>query len=353
MEVLILNCFCAAEKNPEKKPPGAFGWVKVPPGVFVSSTVGVKGALIEVDSLLGRLADCARRCLILSTELGGLGDPFSGEVGLENVAELELKSVGVGGVTKVVGASRRFGGVAGRDVSIGCLTRGFFGVSGLSCACSCTNCCTSLGFAVASSCSDGCGALPGRELRLFLLLVGRNNPPNPPPPPPLPTDLTDSRPPDFLRDNAEKDPRSLLPGEGLRAGTAGGGRASTLEGSTMWGMLTDGSAEDAASDEFTASESASMGLACWLSWGEDSVRYPAWESRGDSDGLIGFLLEALCQSRDFRNGTNNSNRVPKWKWECWAGQKRFRYGEASSDSGRPSRRQELRQVLLTGCLLRD
>lgn len=45
--------FCAAEKKDEKR----FGCVSVPPGVLVSSMVGVKGALMEVESLLGSFAD--------------------------------------------------------------------------------------------------------------------------------------------------------------------------------------------------------------------------------------------------------------------------------------------------------
>lgn len=96
------------------------GCVRVPPGVFVSSIVGVSGAAIEFDSLLGRFCDCARRCLILSTdERGFVGDCF--EVGLGGNVALE-GSVGVGGVTRVVGVvgllPGRLGGVSGRDVEV-------------------------------------------------------------------------------------------------------------------------------------------------------------------------------------------------------------------------------------------
>ena len=91
------------------------GCVRVPPGVLVSSIVGVNGAGIEFESLLGKVCDCARRCLMLSTDDKGLdGDCF--EVGLVNRANVELEgSVGVGGVTSVVGVSGRPGGVSGSD----------------------------------------------------------------------------------------------------------------------------------------------------------------------------------------------------------------------------------------------
>lgn len=73
---------------------------------------------MDVESLLGRFADCARRCRMLSTELKGraAGEPFVGEPGLENDA---VGSVGVGGVMRVVGVCSRFGGVAGNVVSKG------------------------------------------------------------------------------------------------------------------------------------------------------------------------------------------------------------------------------------------
>jgi len=65
--------------------------------------VGVSGAAMEFESLLGRVCDCARRCLMLSTDDRGLlGDCFL--PGLGNCENVELDgSVGVGGVTNVVG----------------------------------------------------------------------------------------------------------------------------------------------------------------------------------------------------------------------------------------------------------
>lgn len=70
---------------------------------------------MEFESLLGRVWDCARRCLMLSTDDKGLvGDCFV--AGLVNREKVELEgSVGVGGVTRVVGVSGRPGGVSGSD----------------------------------------------------------------------------------------------------------------------------------------------------------------------------------------------------------------------------------------------
>jgi hypothetical protein len=85
---------------------------------------------MDWDSLLGMLEDCNRRFWRLSWDdvvslRFLLGVFFGGPLG--NSA---FGSVGVGGVTNVVGVSVRFGGVAGRDAV---LTRGrprFFGVTG-------------------------------------------------------------------------------------------------------------------------------------------------------------------------------------------------------------------------------
>jgi len=70
------------------------------------------------ESLLGSVCDCARRCLMLSMEDKGLdGDCF--EPGLTNRENVELEgSVGVGGVTSVVGVSGRPGGVSGSDEAV-------------------------------------------------------------------------------------------------------------------------------------------------------------------------------------------------------------------------------------------
>ena len=105
----------------------------MPPGVFVSSTVGVRGAGTDCDSLLGRTDDCARRCLMRSTEDGAFvrfteGDAFCGD---DFVNSVPASVVGVGGVTNVVGVSKRLGGVSGKDcvlILLG-LPR-FVGVSG-------------------------------------------------------------------------------------------------------------------------------------------------------------------------------------------------------------------------------
>lgn len=80
---------------------------------------------MDCESLLGTLLACARRFLMLSTDDNEsvrfrLGVDFFGER-LGNVEASAFGSVGVGGVTKVVGVSERFGGVAG---SVAVLTLG-------------------------------------------------------------------------------------------------------------------------------------------------------------------------------------------------------------------------------------
>jgi hypothetical protein len=94
----------------------------VPPGVFTSSGWGVSGTEIDWDSLLGGfVAERTRLCDIMfpdgDTVTLGLGcDAFCFAPSLELVecvGETGCPSVGVGGVTNVVGASTRFGGVAG------------------------------------------------------------------------------------------------------------------------------------------------------------------------------------------------------------------------------------------------
>jgi hypothetical protein len=182
--------------------------------------------MVVVESLLGKLADWARRCRMLSTELRArvAGVPFVGDTG-RNVAEAEVGSVGVGGVTRVVGVSRRLGGVAGTVVSSG-LTL-CCGVSGLCWlatdgaeSCGCTNC-------------GGSSAL-GWSLTLFLLLEALNKPPKPPLPPPA--DFTESVSPDFFRDSL---PRNLLAGDGLRSGGGGAGRVAVVtDGSMMLAAIS-------------------------------------------------------------------------------------------------------------------
>lgn len=133
--------FCAAENTEEKNPPVDWGEnARVPPGVFVSSMVGVNGAVMALESLLGGfVAERARRCDIMFPEgettitLGFdcvwvcFAPAFALEVDRAGDAGA-FASVGVGGVTKVVGASPRFGGVAGIWVMIlfGALTGRLF-----------------------------------------------------------------------------------------------------------------------------------------------------------------------------------------------------------------------------------
>lgn len=119
----MLAAFCAAENTEEKNPlEDCCGTANPPPGVFASSIVGVRGAAIELDSLLGGfVAERARLCDIIlpegETTTSGMDcaeaclPPF---LTLEaDAGEAGRTSVGVGGVTRVVGASTRFGGVAG------------------------------------------------------------------------------------------------------------------------------------------------------------------------------------------------------------------------------------------------
>lgn len=85
--------------------------------------VGVRGAVIELDSLLGGfVAERARLCDIILPEgetatfefdCDALCLPPSFALETEVVGDAGLASVGVGGVTKVVGASIKLGGVAG------------------------------------------------------------------------------------------------------------------------------------------------------------------------------------------------------------------------------------------------
>jgi hypothetical protein len=120
----VLAAFCAAENTDEKKPLGDCPGPTVPPGVLASSSVGVSGADIEFDSLLGGFVDeRARRCDIMfpegDTVTFGFGwDEPCLELPTELVGDAGLMSVGVGGVTSVVGASTVFGGVAGICVMI-------------------------------------------------------------------------------------------------------------------------------------------------------------------------------------------------------------------------------------------
>lgn len=171
---------------------------------------------------------------MLSTELRGrtVGEPFVGDPGLENEATV---SVGVGGVTRVVGVCNRLGGVAGTEVSRGC---GIccFGVSGRDV--SCFFAATNPGFEVSSSVSTACEALARRSAELLLLLVGLKNPPRPPVL--LPPDFRNSASPDFFRVNVNFS-LNLLDGDGLREGNeAAESSPAGSAGSTIAGMLDKG-----------------------------------------------------------------------------------------------------------------
>jgi hypothetical protein len=235
--------------NEEKKPVALVGCVNVPPGVLVSSTVGVSGSGMAFESLLGSLADCARRCRMLSTELNGRpgGEPGSGfdVTGLLSgkVAESAFAKVGVGGVTSVVGVSTRFGGVLGSEaVLMRDLPRGScFGVSGLSSlgrASTAVTCGRISGSGTDTSgsgtetlSSTFVGSLASCELTLLLLLFGLNSPPRLPLP--LLSDLTESvSPPACLRASLNA-PLSFSPGEGARLSVVTDGKGSVSDGSMI------------------------------------------------------------------------------------------------------------------------
>lgn len=151
--------------------------VRVPPGVLVSSTKGVNGAGTPLESLLGAF-DRTRRCEII-VPLGeatilelALEPDLEADVGVRGVdSGLGRMSVGVGGVTKVLGVPKG-GGVAGIFVLIG-----FGGENS---------------FAAAELCSVG-SCVPGisstvdplREATPPLLPTPASRLPNPPAPPRL------------------------------------------------------------------------------------------------------------------------------------------------------------------------
>jgi hypothetical protein len=117
--------FWAAENTDEKNP---LAGRAVPPGVLISSSVGVRGADMELESLLGGfVAERTRLCDIMFPEgdTTTFGFDCDGvcfvpvfEFAVEPVGDGGFASVGVGGVTKVVGASTTFGGVTGVKVMI-------------------------------------------------------------------------------------------------------------------------------------------------------------------------------------------------------------------------------------------
>lgn len=256
--MLVPAAFCAAEKKEVKKPEVAVsgeGCVRVPPGVLSSSAVGVRGALVEVESLLGSFADCALRCLMLSMELGrGLGELLVGELGPRKEV-----SVGVGGVTTVVGVSWRFGGVAGSVVLMNCC-----GVSGRSRFASGT-----VAIATGVVSSTFCGALGEASTRLFLRLDDLNKPPRLPiePLPPF----NESVSADFFLVRANR-PRSRSDDDGLRPGSSSVGKPSDDERcSTMAGMFAKGSCTVTASGEVTMPSLSIEDFVCVLISGDERV----------------------------------------------------------------------------------
>lgn len=130
MEVLailfvnVLAAFCAALKTDEKNPPC---WAT--PGVVEPfSSVGVSGALMIFESLLGPSADdvdLTRRCDIMLPEGETTISIRGGTTGSEMprsraVGNRAAVSVGVGGVFVIKGADLSPGGVRGVVVLIGC-----------------------------------------------------------------------------------------------------------------------------------------------------------------------------------------------------------------------------------------
>lgn len=247
--------------------------------------------MVALESLLGMIWDCARRCLMLSTEERGREDDCL--AGLGSLGIVCEGSVGVGGVTSVVGVSGRFGGVDGRVGLV--LTRfrprAFKGVDGRASLCCESGRTGALSVAAAglSISASACSC----AFTLLLLLRGLNSPPSPPPEPPPAPDLTESESPLFflLMVNALF---SLAPGEGSRL-VLSGSRESVMEGSTMLGTST---AEEEAAAESIASNWVESGaaFAFAFNWGEDKVRYPRWEWCGEMVGRVGFDLRGMeCQ----------------------------------------------------------
>ena len=138
--------FCAAEKTEEKNPELVAGEVRVPPGVFASSNVGVSGlALMALASLLEPIfAGFLER---------KEPDDFAEEVGDsvtfgKSGSTMDLPDrpcnsccprVGVGGVTSVEGGGSLLGGVSGLEAVLivpSLLSGNFGGCSDLPLSCS-------------------------------------------------------------------------------------------------------------------------------------------------------------------------------------------------------------------------
>ena len=113
--VNVVAAFCAAEKTDEKNPPAPPGKPEAagvrPPGVFVSSTVGVRGEDHAFDNLLGAWvaeSDRILRCEIMFPDAEVVMFAFvPGEVELLAwlICPSPRASVGVGGVVVKTGAS--------------------------------------------------------------------------------------------------------------------------------------------------------------------------------------------------------------------------------------------------------
>ena len=112
--IVLLNVFAALwaavktdEKNPPDEPgePCTFG-VRAP-GVFISSMVGVKGAMIEFERRLGTWVAESDLALLWMLAFGVVNDPVPllGEPLVGDVLSLLCSNVGVGGVTVVRGVS--------------------------------------------------------------------------------------------------------------------------------------------------------------------------------------------------------------------------------------------------------
>ena len=139
----LVAAFCAAEKTDEKKPPAPPGELEAltarPPGVLTSSTVGVSGGAIALDNLLGARvveSDCTLRWAGLP-EAGAAVFPLGAVEALLEGASFANScswSVGVAGVTVVVGASDTVLAIDLGDVAIcGMLCRLWFGLFRLVC----------------------------------------------------------------------------------------------------------------------------------------------------------------------------------------------------------------------------
>lgn len=245
---------------------------------------------MDWQSLVGKVADCARRCLMLSTEL--IVEPrvrgAEALVGASNVRCAKVGSplsTGVGGVTKVFGVSNREGDSCGSMwVSIPAIPRccGVCGRRKLVAGCSVFSTTTDNGISSVLASLES-----GWVLMLFLLLPALNKPLNPVLP--VPADAAGSLSPLllFLRVNA---PFSLPAGEGLRRSGGGGWPAdSEASGSMMWGMSAGNLIGSSLRERSAKRLAVATGVAWVLSSGDDKVKYPVCEGCGERMGRTGLL----------------------------------------------------------------